>query len=110
MGDYVCRAQLENTAVQDHGLPEKSSCPQNFAVALLTAFGSTYLSEQLFSHMKALFSSLHSPIPTPWKPISNTCLVAKYNPQIMEISKGKEGQGSHWLIYLFVVHKVGLHT
>ena len=55
--------QLESTAVHVHGaciftcwtsLPDKFNCLQNIAEALLTVFGSTYLCEQIFSHMSVL--------------------------------------------------------
>ena len=37
-------------------LPEKFSCLKKMAIALLWAFGSTCLREQIFSHMKFIFS------------------------------------------------------
>ncbi|KAJ3586605.1 hypothetical protein NHX12_013001 [Muraenolepis orangiensis] len=64
------RKQLETTAGHDHGiftcwisLLEKFSCLRKIALALLTVFGSTYLCEQIFSHMKSR-SAPHSRLTT----------------------------------------------
>ncbi|KAJ3606325.1 hypothetical protein NHX12_025846 [Muraenolepis orangiensis] len=63
------RKHLETTAGRDHGtciftcwisLPEKFSCLRKIALALLTVFGSTYLCEQIFSHMKSVLSPSQS--------------------------------------------------
>uniref|UniRef100_UPI00358FAF2C general transcription factor II-I repeat domain-containing protein 2-like n=1 Tax=Myxine glutinosa TaxID=7769 RepID=UPI00358FAF2C len=98
------RKQLETTAVQDHGtciftcwtsVPKKFSCLWNFALALLSVFGSTYLCEQIFSHMKNVLSPSHSRLTTDHSKACVQLKVTNYNPQIMEISKGKQGQGSH---------------
>uniref|UniRef100_A0A8C6LBI0 HAT C-terminal dimerisation domain-containing protein n=1 Tax=Nothobranchius furzeri TaxID=105023 RepID=A0A8C6LBI0_NOTFU len=80
------RQQLESTAVHDHGacifscwtsLPDRFNCLKNIAQALLTVFGSTYLCEQIFSHMKSVLSAsrsrldiqrpvVHLDLLTPW--------------------------------------------
>ena len=38
-------------------LPEKVSCLKKMAIALLSAFASTYLCEQTFSHMQFILSA-----------------------------------------------------
>ncbi|KAK1902250.1 General transcription factor II-I repeat domain containing protein 2 [Dissostichus eleginoides] len=67
------RKQLETTARHDHStciftcwisLPEKFSCVRKIALALLTVFGSTYLCEQIFSHMKSVLSPSRSRLTT----------------------------------------------
>ena len=98
------RKQLETTAAQDHGtfiftcwtsLPEKFNCLRNVALALLTVFGSTYLCEQIFSHMKSVLSPSRSRLTTDHSEACVQLKVTNYIPQIMELSKGKQGQGSH---------------
>ena len=41
-------------------LPEKVSCLKKMAIALLSAFGSTYLCEQISSHMKFILCAHRS--------------------------------------------------
>uniref|UniRef100_A0A3B1J491 SPIN-DOC-like zinc-finger domain-containing protein n=1 Tax=Astyanax mexicanus TaxID=7994 RepID=A0A3B1J491_ASTMX len=80
------RKQLESTPVQQHG---------SIALALLSVFGSTYLCEQVFSHMKSVLSPIRSRLTTD---NSESCLqlkVTNYKPQIRKLSKEKQGQGSH---------------
>ena len=65
------------------------------AIALLSVFGSTYLCEQIFSHMKFILTS-HRCVLT--KDHSEACVqlkVTRYSPNITELSKEKQGQGSH---------------
>ena len=65
------------------------------AIALLSAFGSTYLSEQTFSHMKFIFSAHRSRVT---EDHSKSCIqlnVSKFSLSITELSKEKLGQGSH---------------
>uniref|UniRef100_UPI00358FEE4E general transcription factor II-I repeat domain-containing protein 2-like n=1 Tax=Myxine glutinosa TaxID=7769 RepID=UPI00358FEE4E len=98
------RKQLETTAVQDHrtciftcwtSVPKKFSCLWNVALALLSVFGSTYLCEQIFSHMKNVLSPSRSRLTTDHSEACAQLKVTNYNPQIMELSKGKQGQSSH---------------
>lgn len=98
------RKQLESTPVQQHGAciltcwtsaPEKFSCLKNIALALLSVFGSTYLCEQVFSHMKSVLSPTRSRLTTDH---SEACLqlkVTNYEPQIKKLSQEKQEQGSH---------------
>ncbi|KAK0146239.1 General transcription factor II-I repeat domain-containing protein 2 [Merluccius polli] len=98
------RKQLESSPVQDHGAhvltcwastPEKFSCLRDIALPLLSVFGSTYLCEQVFSHMKHVLSPTRSRLTTEH---SEACLqlkVTNYMPQITELSQAKQGQGSH---------------
>uniref|UniRef100_UPI00358ECE96 general transcription factor II-I repeat domain-containing protein 2-like n=1 Tax=Myxine glutinosa TaxID=7769 RepID=UPI00358ECE96 len=98
------RKQLETTAVQDHetciftcwtSVPKKFSCLQNVALALLSVFRSTYLCEQIFSHMKNVLSPSRSRLTTDHSEACVQLKVTNYNSQTMELSKGKQGHGSH---------------
>ncbi|KAF7648123.1 hypothetical protein LDENG_00161920 [Lucifuga dentata] len=98
------RKQLETTAGHDHGtciftcwrsLPERFSCLKNIASALLTVFGSTYLCEQIFSHMKSILGPSCSRLTTGHSESCVQLKVTKYDPQIMELTRGKQGQVSH---------------
>ena len=76
-------------------LPEKFSCLKKIAIALLSAFGSTYLCEQIFSHMKFILSAHRSRLT---ENHSESCVqlkVSKFSPNITELSKEKQGQGSY---------------
>uniref|UniRef100_A0A1A8EEQ0 HAT C-terminal dimerisation domain-containing protein n=1 Tax=Nothobranchius kadleci TaxID=1051664 RepID=A0A1A8EEQ0_NOTKA len=96
------RQQLESTAVHDHGAcifscwtspPDRFNCLKNIAQALLTVFGSTYLCEQIFSHMKCVLSASRLTAGH-----SETCVllkVTKCEPQITELANAKQGQKSH---------------
>ena len=98
------RQQLESTPVQQHGacilacwasVPAKFDCLKKIALALLTVFGSTYLCEQVFSHMKSVLSPVRSRLTTD---NSESCLqlkVTNYEPQIRKLSREKQEQGSH---------------
>uniref|UniRef100_A0A1A8K9W9 HAT C-terminal dimerisation domain-containing protein n=1 Tax=Nothobranchius kuhntae TaxID=321403 RepID=A0A1A8K9W9_NOTKU len=77
------RQLLESTAVHDHGaciyscwtsLPDRFNCLKNIAQALLTVFGSTYLCEQIFSHMKSVLGASHSRLTAGH---SETCVLLK---------------------------------
>ena len=65
------------------------------AVALLSVFGSTYLCEQIFSHMKFILSSNRSRLTEDHSEACVQLKIARYNPHITELSKEKQGQGSH---------------
>lgn len=86
------------TTVKHHGfitVPEKFSCLRDIALALLSVFGSTYLCEQVFSHMRHVLSPTRSRLTTDH---SEACLLLKvtnYEPQITELSQAKQSQGSH---------------
>ena len=76
-------------------LPEKFDCLKKMAIALLSVTGSTYLCGQIFLHMKFILSSHRSRL---IKDHSETCVqlkVARYSPNITELSKEKQGQRSH---------------
>ena len=98
---WELRKQLEAKPVQDHRAhiltcwataPEKFSCLRDIALALLSVLGSTYLCEQVFSHMKHVLSPTHSRLTTEH---SEACLQLKVTNY--ELSQAKQGQGSHWL-------------
>uniref|UniRef100_A0A3P9DHS7 DUF4371 domain-containing protein n=1 Tax=Maylandia zebra TaxID=106582 RepID=A0A3P9DHS7_9CICH len=76
-------------------LPDKFNCLKNIAQALLTVFGSTYLCEQIFSHMKSVLSASRCRLTAGH---SETCVllkVTKCDPQITQLANTKQGQGSH---------------
>jgi len=65
-------------------------------IALLPVFGSTHLCEQIFSHMKSILSPHRSRLRKIIR--SSLCVQLKaytYSPNITELSKEKQGQGSH---------------
>ena len=64
------------------------------AIALLSAFGSTYLCEQLFSHMKFILSAHRSQLMEDHSELCVQLKVSKFSPN--ELSKEKQGQGSHY--------------
>ena len=75
-------------------LPEKSDCWKKMAIALLFVSGSTSLCKQIFSHMKFILSSHRSRLTDH----SEACVqlkVTRYSLNITELSKEKQGQGSH---------------
>jgi hypothetical protein len=76
-------------------LPEAFTCLKKVAFVLLLAFGSTYYTcEQIFLHMKTVLSPQRSC----QKPVhSEVCMklkVTKYTPDIEQLTKEKQGQGS----------------
>jgi len=76
-------------------LPEAFTCLKKVSFALISAFGSIYTCEQIFSHMKAVLSPQRS-----WLiPVhAEACVklkVTKYTPDIEQLTKEKQGQGSH---------------
>ena len=76
-------------------LPENVSCLKKMAIALLSAFGSTYLCEQIFSHMKFILSAHRSRLT---EDHSESCVqlkASKFSLNITELIKEKQGQGSH---------------
>ena len=76
-------------------LPENFDCLKKIAVALLSVFGSTYLCEQIFSHIKFILSSQRCLLT---KDDSEACVqlqVTRYSPNITELNKEKQRQGSH---------------
>jgi hypothetical protein len=76
-------------------LPNKFSCLKNVAMALLSVFGSTYMCEQIFSHMRFILSPYRNRL-TPEH--SEACVqlkVSKYIPDIKKLSKCKQEQRSH---------------
>jgi hypothetical protein len=76
-------------------LPNYYICLKKIAFALLSAFGSTYSCEQIFSHMKAVLNPQRSRL-TPEH--SENCVklkVTKYVVDIEQLAKTMQGQGSH---------------
>ena len=70
-------------------LPEKFDCLKKMAIALLSVFVSTYLCEQLFSHMKFIFSSHRSRLTEDHSKACVQLKVTKYSPNTTELSKVK---------------------
>ena len=76
-------------------LQRSNICLKKIAFALLSAFGSTYSYEQIFSHMKAVLNPQRSRL-TPEH--SENCLkfkVTKYVADIEQLAKTMQGQGSN---------------
>jgi hypothetical protein len=76
-------------------LPNSFMSLKKVALALLSAFGSTYSCEQIFSHMKAVLSPNRSRL-TPEH--SENCVkikVTQYIPDFEQLTKNIQGQGSH---------------
>ena len=76
-------------------LPEKFNCLKKMAIALLSAFGSTYLCEQIFSHVKFIRSAHRSRLTEDDSKLCAQLKVSKFSPNITELSKVKQGQGSY---------------
>ncbi|XP_064119030.1 general transcription factor II-I repeat domain-containing protein 2B-like [Macrobrachium nipponense] len=77
-------------------LPDKFNCMKKVAFALLSAYGSTYQCEQIFSQMKHILSPHRSRLTTDHSEGCVKLKVSKYSPEISTLVKGKqEGQGSH---------------
>ena len=75
--------------------PEKFDCLKKMAIALLSVFGSTYLCEQIFSHIKFILSFHRSRLTEDHSEACVQLKVTRYSPNITELSKEKQGQGSH---------------
>ena len=76
-------------------LPRSYTCLKKIAFALLSAFGSTYSCEQIFSHMKAVLNPQRSRL-TPAH--SENCVklkVTKYVADIEQLTKTMQGQGTY---------------
>ena len=73
-------------------LLKKFSCLKKMAIALQSAFGSIYLCEQIFSHMKFILSAHRSRLAEDHSESCTQLKVSKISPNITELSKG---QGSH---------------
>ena len=76
-------------------LPEKFDCLKKMAITLLSVFGSTYLCEQIFSHMKFILSFHRSRLTEDHSEACVQLKVTRYGPDITELSKEKQGQGFH---------------
>ena len=74
------------------------------AFALLSPFGFTYQCEQIFSHIKHIFNTHSSKLPMDH---SEGCVkrkVSRYSPEILTVTKGKQGQGLHYYgVYEFKI-------
>ena len=68
-------------------LPERFNCLKKIACALFSAFGSTYLCEQIFSHMKHILSPQRCRLTTEH---SESCMKLKvYIPDVEILSKAE---------------------
>ena len=76
-------------------LPEKFSCLKKMAIGLLSSFGSTYLCEQIFSHTKYVLGPHRNRLTEDHSEACVQLKVTNYVPNIAELSKEKQGQGSH---------------
>ena len=79
--------------------PERFNCLKKIACALLSAFGSTYLCEQIFSHMKHILSPQISRLTTEH---SESCVKLKvtiYTPDIEILRKA----GTRFTLNFFCV-------
>ena len=76
-------------------LPEKFDCLKKMAIALLSVFGSTYLCEQIFSHMKFILSSHRNRLTEDHSEACVLFKVTRYCPNTTELRKEKQEQGSH---------------
>lgn len=76
-------------------LPDKLNCMKKVAFALLSAFGSTYQCEQIFSHMRHILNPHRSKLTTDHSEGCVKLKVSRYSPEISTLAKGKQGQGSH---------------
>ncbi|XP_050730475.1 general transcription factor II-I repeat domain-containing protein 2-like isoform X3 [Eriocheir sinensis] len=96
--------ELLETSMNDHAasilsswtsLPDKFNCMKKVAFALLSAFGSTYQCEQIFSHMRHVLNPHRSKLTTDHSEGCVKLKVSRYSPEISTLAKGKQGQGSH---------------
>ena len=96
--------ELLETSMNDHAasilsswtsLPDKFNCMKKVAFALLSAFGSTYECEQIFSHMKHILNPHRSNLTTDHSEGCVKLKVSRCSPEISTLAKGKQGQGSH---------------
>uniref|UniRef100_A0A8C8RPP1 Uncharacterized protein n=1 Tax=Pelusios castaneus TaxID=367368 RepID=A0A8C8RPP1_9SAUR len=76
-------------------LPVQFNCLKKMAFAMLSAFGSTYLCDQVFSHMKSVHCFSRSRLTADHLEACVQLKVSKYEPDIGKLSKQKQGQGSH---------------
>ena len=65
------------------------------AIALLSAFGSTNLCEQIFSLIKFILGAYRSQLTEDHSELCVQQKVSKFSPNITELSKEKQGQGSY---------------
>ena len=96
--------EILETSTNDHAasilsswtsLPDKFNCMKKVAFALLSAFGSTYQCEQIFSHMKHILNPHRSRLTVDHSEDCVKLKVSRYSPEITTLAKGKQGQGSH---------------
>ena len=73
------------------------------AIAFLSAFGSTYLCEQISSHMKFILSAHRRRLTEDHSELCAQLKVSKFSPNITELSKEKQGQESHQKASLLIV-------
>ena len=65
------------------------------AIALMSVFGSTYLCEQIFLHMKFILSSQGCRLTEDHSEACVQLKVTRYSPKITKLSKEKQEQGSY---------------
>ena len=96
--------EIRETSKNDHAasilrswtsLPDTFNCMKKVAFALLSAYGSTYQCEQMFSYMKHVLSPHSSRLTTDHSEGCVKLKVSKYSPEISTLAFGKQGQGSH---------------
>lgn len=75
-------------------LPDKFLCLKKVAFAMVSAFGSSYMCKQVFSHMKIILNPNRSRLTEN----SDACVILKvtrHEPEIEKLSRETQGQGSH---------------
>ncbi|XP_042891739.1 general transcription factor II-I repeat domain-containing protein 2A-like [Penaeus japonicus] len=96
--------EILETSTSDHAasilscwtsLPDRFSSMKKVAFALLSAFGSTYQCEQIFSHMKHILNPLRSKLTADHSKGCVKLKVSRDSPEISTLARGKQGQGSH---------------
>ena len=76
-------------------LQEKFCCLKKMEIALLSAFGSTYLCEQIFLHMKFILCAHPRRFAEDHLELYVHLQVSKFSSNITKLSKKKQGQGSY---------------
>ena len=76
-------------------LPDAFGDLKEVAKALLSVFGSTYMCEQIFSHMKFVLSPHRSRLTADNSEGCVQLKVTNYEPNIKALSEEKQEQGSH---------------
>jgi hypothetical protein len=77
-----------------NSLPKAFTCLKKVAFGLLSAFGSTYKCEQIFSRMKAVLCPQRSCLTFVHSEACMKPKVTKYTPDTEQLTKEKQWQGS----------------